>query len=30
MIKIEFIDGTEEVLEGDDGFYYYDKDEELF
>lgn len=30
MIKIAFIDGTEEVLESDDGSYYYEKDEELF
>ena len=30
MIRVCFIDGTEEVVESDNGTFYYRKDEELF
>ena len=29
MIRIEFVDGTEEVVESDDNSYYYIKDEQM-
>ena len=30
MVRIEFVDGSEEVVESDDDMYYYLKDEQMF
>lgn len=30
MVRIEFVDGSEEVVESDDSSYYYIKDEQMF
>ena len=30
MVRIEFVDGTEEVVESDDNAYYYETDNQIF
>lgn len=30
MVRIEFVDGSEEVVESDDNTYYYGRDNQMF
>ena len=30
MVRIEFVDGTEEVVESDNNAYYYETDDQIF